>query len=36
MAIFATLLEVDHLIEKDLRDVRWFVPDTVGVDDLRG
>lgn len=35
MAIFATLLRVEDQIEKDLRDVRWFVPKTVGVDDLR-
>ncbi|HET8791364.1 MAG TPA: aspartate carbamoyltransferase, partial [Modicisalibacter sp.] len=33
MAIFATLLEVDELIERDQRDVRWFVPKTIGVDD---
>ncbi|WP_444678849.1 aspartate carbamoyltransferase [Halomonas sp. E19] len=33
MAIFATLLQVDELIEKDLRPVRWFVPERVGVDD---
>ncbi|MBZ9539779.1 aspartate carbamoyltransferase [Modicisalibacter tunisiensis] len=33
MAIFATLLKVEELIEQDLRDVRWFVPKTVGVDD---
>jgi aspartate carbamoyltransferase catalytic subunit len=33
MAIFATLLEVDELIEKDLRPVRWFVPARLGVDD---
>lgn len=33
MAIFATLLEVDELIERDLRDVRWFVPKSIGVDD---
>lgn len=33
MAIFATLLQVDALIEKDLRPVRWFVPERVGVDD---
>ena len=33
MAIFATLLEVDELIEQDLRPVRWFVPTRVGVDD---
>ncbi|QJQ95553.1 MULTISPECIES: aspartate carbamoyltransferase [Halomonadaceae] len=33
MAIFATLLEVEELIEKDLRDVRWFVPSKTGVDD---
>jgi aspartate carbamoyltransferase catalytic subunit len=33
MAIFATLLEVDTLIEHDLRPVRWFVPPTLGVDD---
>ncbi|MFG6176250.1 aspartate carbamoyltransferase [Halomonas sp. THAF12] len=33
MAIFATLLQVDHLVEKDMRDVPWFVPSTVGVDD---
>lgn len=30
MAIFATLLQVDTLIEKDLRPVRWFVPSQVG------
>ncbi|TFH87607.1 aspartate carbamoyltransferase [Billgrantia azerbaijanica] len=33
MAIFATLLEVESLIERDLRDVRWFVPAKFGVDD---
>lgn len=33
MAIFATLLKVDTLIEQDLRPVRWFVPPTLGVDD---
>lgn len=33
MAIFATLLQVDDLIEKDLREVRWFVPTRIGVDD---
>lgn len=33
MAIFATLLEVEELIEKDLREVRWFVPQRIGVDD---
>ncbi|SDL60100.1 aspartate carbamoyltransferase [Franzmannia pantelleriensis] len=33
MAIFATLLQVEDLIEKDLRPVRWFVPERVGVDD---
>lgn len=33
MAIFATLLQVDDLIEKDLRPVRWFVPPRVGIDD---
>ncbi|MBB3141472.1 aspartate carbamoyltransferase [Halomonas organivorans] len=33
MAIFATLLQVDDLVEKDMRDVPWFVPSTVGVDD---
>ncbi|HSP58572.1 MAG TPA: aspartate carbamoyltransferase [Halomonas sp.] len=33
MAIFATLLKVDTLIEHDLRPVRWFVPPTLGVDD---
>jgi aspartate carbamoyltransferase catalytic subunit len=33
MAIFATLLQVDELIEKELRPVRWFVPERVGVDD---
>ncbi|MBS9403411.1 aspartate carbamoyltransferase [Halomonas sp. TRM85114] len=33
MAIFATLLGVDALIEHDLRPVRWFVPPTLGVDD---
>ena len=30
MAIFATLLKVDDLIEKDLRPVRWFVPSQTG------
>ncbi|XGA81631.1 aspartate carbamoyltransferase [Halomonas sp. CH40] len=30
MAIFATLLQVDELIEKDMRPVRWFVPDQTG------
>ncbi|CAM3549666.1 aspartate carbamoyltransferase [Halomonas sp. FME1] len=30
MAIFATLLKVDELIEKDLRPVRWYVPAQVG------
>ncbi|MDL4861819.1 aspartate carbamoyltransferase, partial [Halomonas elongata] len=34
MAIFATLLQVEDLIEKDMRDVPWFVPKTVGVDDV--
>lgn len=33
MAIFATLLEVEELIEQDLRPVRWFVPPRVGVND---
>ena len=33
MAIFATLLNVDELIERDLREVRWFVPSRIGVDD---
>jgi aspartate carbamoyltransferase catalytic subunit len=33
MAIFATLLEVEDQIEKDLRDVKWFVPKKLGVDD---
>ena len=35
MAIFATLLKVEHLIERDLRDVPWFVPGSVGVDDAK-
>lgn len=30
MAIFATLLKVDDLIEKDMRPVRWFVPSQTG------
>ena len=30
MAIFATLLKVDDVIEKDLRSVRWFVPSQTG------
>ncbi|KPQ20333.1 MULTISPECIES: aspartate carbamoyltransferase [unclassified Halomonas] len=30
MAIFATLLEVDELIEKEMRPVRWFVPAQTG------
>ncbi|GAA3905043.1 aspartate carbamoyltransferase [Halomonas cibimaris] len=30
MAIFATLLQVEELIEKDLRPVRWFVPKRLG------
>lgn len=33
MAIFAKLLQVEDQIEKDMRDVRWFVPKTYGVDD---
>ncbi|MEQ6917915.1 aspartate carbamoyltransferase [Halomonas aquatica] len=33
MAIFATLLEVEEHIERDLRDVPWYVPPTVGVED---
>ncbi|MED5500954.1 MAG: aspartate carbamoyltransferase, partial [Pseudomonadota bacterium] len=33
MAIFAHLLQVENLIEQDLRDVRWFVPPSFGVDD---
>ncbi|GHC29292.1 aspartate carbamoyltransferase [Aidingimonas halophila] len=33
MAIFATLLGVEHLIDKERRDVRWFVPHKIGVDD---
>lgn len=33
MAIFATLLEVEALVEQDLRDVRWFVPGCTGIDD---
>jgi len=30
MAIFATLLKVDELIEQDLRSVRWYVPTQTG------
>ena len=33
MAIFAHLLQVEDLIEQDLRDVRWFVPKTYGIDE---
>ena len=33
MAIFAKLLEVDHLIEGSLRDVTWKVPSRLGVND---
>jgi len=33
MAIFATLLGVEELVERDTRPVRWFVPARVGVDD---
>ncbi|GHE21298.1 aspartate carbamoyltransferase [Halomonas urumqiensis] len=33
MAIFATLLGVEELVERDARPVRWFVPARVGVDD---
>lgn len=33
MAIFAKLLQVEDQIEKDMRDVRWFVPKRIGVDD---
>ncbi|MDR9438248.1 MAG: aspartate carbamoyltransferase, partial [Halomonas sp.] len=33
MAIFATLLGVEALIDKNLRDVAWFVPERLGVDD---
>ena len=30
MAIFATLLQVDELVEKERQPVRWFVPSQVG------
>jgi aspartate carbamoyltransferase catalytic subunit len=30
MAIFATLLKVDALIEQDTRPVRWYVPPQIG------
>ena len=30
MAIFATLLKVDELIEQELRPVRWYVPTQTG------
>ena len=30
MAIFATLLKVDELIEQDTRPVRWYVPSQIG------
>ncbi|MDN6298437.1 MAG: aspartate carbamoyltransferase [Halomonas sp.] len=30
MAIFATLLQVEELIEQDRRPVRWFVPERLG------
>ncbi|MFC0267487.1 aspartate carbamoyltransferase [Kushneria aurantia] len=33
MAIFATLMGVDHLFERDLRRVGWQPPHQVGVDD---
>ncbi|WP_110685586.1 aspartate carbamoyltransferase [Salinicola aestuarinus] len=33
MAIFAHLLKVEEEIDRDLRDVRWYVPETFGVDD---
>ena len=33
MAIFATLLKVEDVIEQEMRDVRWFVPAQYGVDD---
>ena len=33
MAIFATLLGVEEHVEQDLRDVPWFVPARLGVDD---
>ncbi|GAB2724798.1 aspartate carbamoyltransferase [Halomonas garicola] len=33
MAIFATLLQVEDLIEKDMRPVRWFVPERLGTRD---
>jgi len=33
MAIFAHLLQVEDLIEKDQRDVKWFVPPSFGMDD---
>ncbi|NRB54891.1 MAG: aspartate carbamoyltransferase [Salinicola sp.] len=31
MAIFAHLLQVEDQVEKDLRDVGWFVPNTYGI-----
>ncbi|CAM3880668.1 aspartate carbamoyltransferase [Vreelandella rituensis] len=31
MAIFATLLQVENLIEENMRPVRWFVPKQIGV-----
>ncbi|MWJ29153.1 aspartate carbamoyltransferase [Halomonas sediminis] len=31
MAIFATLLKVEDLIEENMRPVRWFVPKQIGV-----
>lgn len=33
MAIFATLLKVEDQIDRNLREVKWFVPRTIGVDD---
>lgn len=33
MAIFATLMGVDTLFERDLREVRWQPPARIGVDD---
>ncbi|WP_311949191.1 aspartate carbamoyltransferase [Halomonas piscis] len=33
MAIFATLLQVEDLVEKDMRPVRWFVPERLGTRD---
>lgn len=34
MAIFATLLGVDSMVQRSLRDATWAVPESIGPDDI--